>query len=180
METIQQQIGALQTSVKRQRLLNIALLGIIVAGGFVAAVRPAGDATFDTITCKTWKIIDKGGKLRITASTLADGDAGVQWLDKDGKERITAFTNPDGQASVQWLDKEEKPRITASTNSDGEARVLWLDKDEKRRISATTFPDGSASMGWLDKDGKLRIVAATLADGHVFLPTTNMNPPKKP
>ena len=157
METIQQQIGALQTSVKRQRLLNIALLGIIVAGGFVAAVRPAGDATFDTITCKTWKIIDKGGKLRITASTLADGDAGVQ-----------------------WLDKEEKPRITASTNSDGEARVLWLDKDEKRRISATTFPDGSASMGWLDKDGKLRIVAATLADGHVFLPTTNMNPPKKP
>jgi hypothetical protein len=39
METIQQQIGALQTSVKRQRLLNIALLGFIVAGGFIAAVQ---------------------------------------------------------------------------------------------------------------------------------------------
>ena len=37
METIQQQIGALKTSVKRQRLLNIALLGVIIAGGSVAA-----------------------------------------------------------------------------------------------------------------------------------------------
>jgi len=37
METIQQQIRALQTSVKRQRLLNIALLGVIIAGSSVAA-----------------------------------------------------------------------------------------------------------------------------------------------
>ena len=73
METIHQQIGALQTSVKRQRLLNIALLGIIVAGGFIAAVRPAGDATFDTITCKGWKVVDGDGKVRIGAGTFADG-----------------------------------------------------------------------------------------------------------
>ena len=43
----------MQTSVKRQRFAIIALAGIIVAGGFIAAVRPAGDATFDTITCKS-------------------------------------------------------------------------------------------------------------------------------
>ena len=37
METIQQQLNALQTSVKRQRLLNIALLAVIIVGSSVAA-----------------------------------------------------------------------------------------------------------------------------------------------
>ena len=37
METIQQQLNAFQTSVKRQRLLNIALLAVIIVGSSVAA-----------------------------------------------------------------------------------------------------------------------------------------------
>ena len=96
METIQQQIGVMQKSIKRQRCAIIALAGIIVAGGFIAAVRPAGDVTFDTITCKGWNVVDK-----------------------DGKEWITAFTNPDGQASVQWNDKDGKRRIDATTFANG-------------------------------------------------------------
>ena len=157
METIQQQIGALQTSVKRQRLLNIALLGIIVAGGFIAAVRPVGDATFDKITCKGWNVVDKDEKVRIVAATLANG-----------------------QASVTWLDKDEKARIGAATFANGDASVAWLDKDGKLRIKAVTFADGEASVSWHDKDGKGRIMAATLADGTVVLPTEDLKPPKKP
>ena len=157
MKTIQQQIGALQTSVKRQRLLNIALLGIIVAGGFIAAVRPVGDATFDKITCKGWNVVDKDEKVRIVAATLANG-----------------------QASVTWLDKDEKARIGAATFADGDASVAWLDKDGKLRIKAVTFADGEASVSWHDKDGKGRIMATTLADGTVVLPTEDLIPPKKP
>ena len=82
----------MQKSIKRQRFAIIALAGIIVAGGFVAAVRPAGDATFDTITCKQWKVVDAEGKERITAFTNPDGMAGVTWNDKDGKKRIAAGT----------------------------------------------------------------------------------------
>ena len=96
METIQQQLNTLQTSVKRQRLLNIALLGVIVAGGFIAAVRPAGDATFDTITCKGWKVVDKDEKVRIAAATHVNGQASVAWFDKDEKGRIMAATLADG------------------------------------------------------------------------------------
>ena len=103
METIQQQIVALQVivaqqqvSVKRQRFAILALTGIIVAGGFIAAVRPVGDATFDTITCKGWKVVDKDEKVRIAASTLADGNAGVSWLDKDDNLRIMSGTRADG------------------------------------------------------------------------------------
>ena len=127
METIQQQIGVMQKSIKRQRFAIIALTGIIVAGGFVAAVRPAGDATFDTITCKAWKVVDKDGKVRIMATT-ADGYAGVTWRDKDEKGRIVASTFADGDASVAWFDKDEKVRIAAATLADG--TVVLPMKDE--------------------------------------------------
>ena len=187
METIQQQIGALQVivakqqvSVKRQRFAIIALAGIIVAGGFIAAVRPAADAIFNTITCKTWVVVDEYGKVRINAFTNPDGLACVGWLDKDGKVRINAFTNPDGQACVGWLDKDGKSRINASTNSDGQACVAWFDKDGKSRINAFTNPDGNAAVQWLDKHEKQRIAAGTLANGTVLLPTTDLTPPKKP
>ena len=180
METIQQQIGVMQKSIKRQRFAIIALTGIIVAGGFIAAVRPAGDATFDTITCKGWNVVDKDGKLRIVAATLDDGQASVAWLDKDEKVRIRASTLADGSAGVTWRDKHDKVRIRAATLADGSAGVVWLDKDEKVRIRASTTADGSAGGEWRDKDGKVRITAATLADGTVFLPTTDENPPKKP
>ena len=164
METIQQQLGALQVivakqqaSVKRQRFAIIALAGLIVAGGFVAAVRPAADAIFNTITCKTWNVVDEYGKVRIIAFTKPDGLACVGWFDKDGKVRINAFTNPDGKACVGWLDKDGKSRINAFTNPDGNAAVQWLDKDEKQRIAA-----------------------GTLANGTVLLPTKDETPPKKP
>jgi len=187
METIQQQIGALQVivakqqaSTKRQRFAIIALTGIIVAGGFIAAVRPAGDATFDTITCKGWSVVGKDGKMRIAAVTLADGETGVFWYDKDGKGRIGASTLADGSASVRACDKDEKVRIIAFTHPNGQAGVQWNDKDGKMRINAFTHPNGQASVSWLDKDGKTRIAMGIGADGTVVLPTKDLEPPKKP
>ena len=118
METIQQQLNALQISVKRQRLLNIVLLGVIVAGGFIAAVRPVGDATFDIITCKGWKVIDADGKRRIMASTI-DGQTGVVWFDKNEKLRIAAATRAEGKAVVVLSDRDEQLRIVAATRADG-------------------------------------------------------------
>ena len=53
---MQQQIGALQKYNKHQRFANVALVGIIVLGGFIAAVFPAGDEAFGIITCKGWII----------------------------------------------------------------------------------------------------------------------------
>ena len=128
METIQKEIGALQTSVKRQRFAIVALAGIIVAGGFIAAVRPAGDATFDMITCKAWKVVDADGKARIVAEIFPGGQAIVIWLDKDGKPRIAAGTMADGQASVQWFDKDKKVKIAATTFPDG--TVILPTKDD--------------------------------------------------
>ena len=80
METIQQQIVAMQEEIKRLR----EELEIVKKGNF------------DTITCKTWRLVDKDRKLRIVAATLADGEASVTWFDKDEKKRIAAATLADG------------------------------------------------------------------------------------
>ena len=139
MEKIQQQIVAMQEEIKRLR----EELEVVKKGNF------------DTITCKTWNIVDA-----------------------DGKKRITAFTTSDGSASVQWLDKDGKQRITGATFANGDAAVQLLDKDGKLRINASTLPDGEASVEYLDKDEKKRIMAGTLADGTVVLPTEDLTPPK--
>jgi len=83
MDNIQDQIRALQTSVRRQRFAIVALATILAGSALIGAVRPAGDATFDTITCKEWRVVDKDGMLRINAATNADGT--VIYPTKDGK-----------------------------------------------------------------------------------------------
>ena len=65
---LQTQIDELRASSKRQKIAIIALASVIVAGVGMAAIQPAGDATFDTITCNKWKVVDKDGKVRIVAS----------------------------------------------------------------------------------------------------------------
>ena len=116
---LQTRIEKLETSLNRQKIAIIALAGVIVAGVGIAAIQPVGDATFDTITCKAWRIVDKDGKQRISAETFADGKASVQCFDKDEKQRISAATFADGDAGVQWSDKDGKMRINAGTTADG-------------------------------------------------------------
>ena len=173
---LQTQIDELKTSSKRQKIAIIALASVIVAGVGVAAIQPAGDATFDTITCKKWKVVDKDGKVRIAAGTFADGAASLAWADKDEKVRIAAVTLADGTARVGWVDKDGKLRIAAATLANGTASVAWADKDGKLRIDAGTLVDGAASVSLWDKDEKVRIGAVTFADGTVSLPTKDLKP----
>jgi YD repeat-containing protein len=196
MDNIQDQIRELQTSVRRQRLAIVALASVLTGIALIGAVRPVGDATFDTITCKEWKVVDKDGKVRIGAgstsntagmawndkdermrvaiATSFDGAAVASWYDKDGKGRLTAATLPDGKAVVSWLDRDEKVRISASTTLDGPAGTAWFDKDGNLRIDLGTDPEGQAGAAWLDRDRRPRIAAGTSPDGKVILPTEDI------
>lgn len=173
-KTIDEQLASLRSTLRRQRLFNLALVGVAVAAATVAAVRPAGDATFDTVTCNAWKLIDKDGKNRILAGTLANGSSAVYWYDKDGKTRIGASTMADGSASITLCDKNGTARIGAATSVEGGAAMSFLDKDGKTRISAGTTANGNAAMSFLDKDEKIRILAGTKPDGAIELPTTDL------
>jgi len=139
---LQTQIDELKTSSKRQKFVIIALACLVV----FFAVKPHG-----VITCDGWRVVDKDGNLRISATTYADGEASVQWFDKDGKVRIDAATNADGEAGVIWFDKDGKVRIDAGTNADGQAGVIWRDKDEKMRIVAATDANGTVVLPTSDK-----------------------------
>jgi len=132
--------------MKTQTIINI-----VFAVAFVGYVVSQLNPTFDTITCKKWRVVDKDGKVRISAGTFADGTA-----------------------SVALIDKDEKARISAVTYASGYASMTWSDKDGKTRISAATFADGTASVAWVDTDGKVRIEASTLPDGTVVLPTKDL------
>ena len=106
---IEEQLAHLRSSLRRQRVFNLALVGTAIAATTVAAVRPASDVTFDTVTCKKWKVVDDDGKTRISAGTKADGRASVTWYDKDSKERIKAGTWADGTANLPTIDLKPKP-----------------------------------------------------------------------
>ena len=125
---LQTQIDELKASSKRQKLINIALAGVIVLGVGVAANQPALDAEFDVITCKALKVVDRDGTVRIAALTSIDGFATVVWLDKDQKTvRIMAGIGPNGDASVALYDKDKALRIDTATQGDGTVRLPTSD-----------------------------------------------------
>ena len=138
----------LQTQIKKLNA-RIAKLEKMLNGG---------NATFDTIICNRWMVVDKDGKLRIRAVTFADGDAGVELFDKDEKVRIAASTFADGQAAVKCLDNNEMERMTALTRANGKASVQLYDKDGYGRIYAGTRADGDPILTCCDKDEEFRIV----------------------
>ena len=170
----QEQIRALQTSLRRQRYAILVLSGIVALAGLSAATHPVGDATFDRVTCREWVVVDKDGRTRMGATTGEDGLAGMSWRDKDGKERVTIRTNASGSSGVACVDTDGKVRIHATTSASGNAGIYWQDKDGKPRIGALTFGNGSTGVEWTDKDGKPRITAGILADGTVILPTKDL------
>ena len=176
MDNLESRIRALEASNRRQRYSITALAAIIVGGAFIAATRPGGDATFDTVTCKAWAVVDNSGKTRIDAYTLPNGSANVRWFDTNGKPRLAASTQASGSAGMTWYDKEFKTRMSADTMPDGSAGMTWYDKEFKTRMSADTMPDGSAGMRWIDNDNKVRISALTKANSTVNLPTTDLKP----
>ena len=163
MDSIHDQIRELQASVRRQRIAIFTLVGLLTGIALIGAARPVGDATFDTITCKKWKVVDNDGKVRIEAVTN-DGAALLVLSDTGGKPRICANTNADGTAGMVWLDKNKKARIATAITSDGEAGTTWIDVDGNQRITAGTGNKGVASLKLRDTIGTLRIAASTNAD----------------
>jgi hypothetical protein len=103
-------------------------------------MRPIGDAKFDTVTCKAWKLVDNDGKVRMFANT-SDSDAGMVWTDKNGRVRMRAVTCINGQAGIGWHDTDGNGRMIVKTEADGLADMAWYDKDGKVRIMAATNRD---------------------------------------
>ena len=204
METIQEQIGALQAEVKQLR----AELDRVLTG------------KFDSLVCRKLTITDKEGRTRIAAGTRDEDEVGIWWLDSKKRVRISATTSStdldsgrDGIASINLLgitaptwaatavvaDSQEKVRVSLFTSDEGEARIQLFDQERVRRIDIgiyqlgesfvmlkdgnkqdririATDSDGDAGLQIFDLDRKLRIHAATLVNETVILPTKDVLP----
>jgi len=156
METIQQQIVAMQEEIKRLR----EELELVKKGNF------------DTITCRGWSVVDADGKIRIAAEAIEreqeETEAVVRWFDESGKERIKAGTG----SILCWValsDNYGRERIFA-TAWDGTASVSVCDKNGNQRIAAETAEEGYAHVTWSDNNGTPCMVTGTRGDGVPFLP----------
>jgi hypothetical protein len=136
-----------QQSIRRQRGAIMALACILGASVMVGAVRPVSDGTFDTITCKSWRVVGDDGTPRVRAS-VTSGAAGIYWFDRDGKARLVASVDGNGASGFHVCDKAEQHRITMAMT-----------------------PGNNAILGVSDKSGKPRITAGVSDDGTVIYPT---------
>ena len=136
METIQQQLNALQTSVKRQRLLNVALLGIIAAGGFIAAVRYDDRPPLLKMRCQELQIVDNAGNEHIRLASSADGGADIQLFDKNGKTKLLAETKADGSTDIKMFDRDGNIKLFEGVKIDGTVVNTTNIGDESKRRDA--------------------------------------------
>ena len=155
METIQEQIVAMQEEIKRLR----EELEVVKKGNF------------DTITCRGWSVVDADGTIRIAAEAIErvqeETEAVVRWFDESGKKRIEAGTG----SILCWValsDNYGHERIFA-TAWEGTAEVSVCDKNG-RGITAGTQTDGTASVQWNDNNRTPCMGAGIKHDGVPFLP----------
>lgn len=201
METIQEQIGALQAEVKQLR----AELDRVLTG------------KFDSLVCRKLTITDKEGRTRIAAGTRDEDEVGIWWLDskkrvrisattstdldpeRDGiasinllgitaptwaatavvvdpqeKVRVSLFTSDEGNSSIQFFDEERVKRVDIGTSEIRDAFVSLKDGNKKDRIRIVTDSDDEAGLQIFDLDRKLRIHAATFDNETVILPTKDV------
>jgi hypothetical protein len=187
MDDIQTQIRDLQASVRRQRVAIVTLSCILAGAALYGAASPASDATFDTVTCKAWRVVDKDGKVRIGANvaesgspvlvltntnevpvvmaSVLDGDRGYLGIhDRDGKARLTAAFGEDKAIGLRLFGDNREPRVALHVSANGAAGVRLHDTDGVMRIGADTFSSGNACIMHWDKEGQARMTATTFAD----------------
>lgn len=154
---IQAQIRALQTSVRRQRVVNLLLTGALAAAVCSLAPKllepppaPAAPAQpptcFDNLTCHRLTVVDQDGKARIVADAMLDGDVAIHVTDRNDRTRVSMGVSAIGDASVQCLDKDEQVRVGSMTNDDGEAISIWTDKTGSDRVTIGSFDDGKCEL----------------------------------
>ena len=132
--------------MKTQTIINC-----VFAIAFVAYVVWSRNPTFDTITCKSWKVVDE-----------------------DGKERIVTGTDQFGFSSVAFVDKNKQMRISAGTRASGLAGMAIFDMEGKSRIAALSFEDGVVMLPTHDWESD----KAAKSDGAAEFPKEELNPSK--
>ena len=85
------------------------IINIVFALSFIAYIiwSRNSNSSFDAITRKEWKSVDKKGHKRTKSTTDARGAAGVEWFEKEWKRQL-AEPGEDGSNYDHWFDIDRK------------------------------------------------------------------------
>lgn len=148
--TTEQRINALEKSVRRQRIINTALLLVVVVMATMAAAPQSKDATFDTIWAKALYVTDDAGETTALGGgvlSISDAEGGILAMlhsDEDGGK--LGIFNPAGEPQT-YLGAGENGGVLSISNKTGES-VVQAYADEY----------GNGIVGAYNRKGKGRIL----------------------
>jgi hypothetical protein len=157
---IETRLVAVETSLRRTRAMNLALLlgvTVLTVGG--------ARSNQDSITARQLTIVDGQGRERVLLTGDDNGMAGVRVFDAAGQTRISAGVAADNSSYTQWFDTEGRSRLAAMCSQSGQSSLQWRDADGKLRIGGATMLSGESSMMWLAPNGKPQIRVLTDGNG---------------
>ena len=118
------------------------------------AIAQEGAAQPQTLTARSFDLVDAGGKLRASLYMAGNGQPRLTMWDQNGKRRSETYLTTAGRPWVSVLDEEEKERAALYLDGDNQPTVGVFDTFERYRVGV-----------WLANDGRPQI---TLQDQNRF------------
>ncbi len=161
VQALRAELARLERIGTRRQWFLFTALGASICIGLMGASPDEKTASFDSLTCREFKVLDKDGNCRIRASINDKAMATLTLQSPSGSPRVMLMDLPEKGAGITLLDQEGKIRIVASTSKNGSGEIALNDANQKARIVAGTDASGTARIVWWDGDGKMRIDLGT-------------------
>jgi len=137
-----------RTRLQRQALALTAV-GLLTACGIAAGVGTT-DGKFDTVSCSRLVLVDSENRVRLEASSLAEGAAGLRILDTEGRPRMIAATTAEGSFTQSIRDAQGEMRIILGSMPNGYAGINLYDSKGNLSIDASTDAQGAVTLSRAD------------------------------
>ena len=124
-------IASLETQVRTLRRMLLGVLGLVAAGGLVAA--SSMQSVPDLIQAKTFEVVNDEGQVFVLISgstTQPNSTKSVQQggiistYNSQGKKLILMGMNDHGSGGIQTLNNKGNTLVSLSTNTQGEGTIL--------------------------------------------------------
>ena len=133
--------------------------------------------TPDTVTAKSFVLVDEAGKRRAVLHSFADGQVQFDLMSSAGKPVVGLGVSADDKAALAFFGKREQPLLTLQTSPNGNAGLRLYDNQDALRLGLTSSDSKSrlwmrsennrAQMDLSVTSGESRLIAG-LRDGSWF------------
>ena len=174
MSTLEQEVRTLQKQVRRQRRWNIALGGLVLVGGLMAAT--AAKSVPDVIQAKTFEVVNDAGVAVVTLESFKDAGA-INLTDKNGNMTFFALSaeDKDGMSLGMVTTRNGKGQtlVELGVTTAGEGLVETQNGKGGRLVKLGTTTDGEGVVVTENGKGEKLVELGVTTDGEGFVETQN-------